>query len=65
VAPKPFLAADKFIAVASALHDRAGCREKTMAVPGRLELPTFGLGNRCSIRLSYGTNWGILFLGTF
>src|SRR5579863_6445081 len=28
-----------------------------MAVPGRLELPTFGLGNRCSIRLSYGT-WG-------
>ena len=26
-----------------------------MAVPGRLELPTFGLGNRCSIRLSYGT----------
>ena len=26
-----------------------------VAVPGRLELPTFGLGNRCSIRLSYGT----------
>src|SRR5262245_7767185 len=26
-----------------------------LAVPGRLELPTFGLGNRCSIRLSYGT----------
>src|SRR5712691_7741614 len=26
-----------------------------MAVPGRLELPTFGLGNRCSIQLSYGT----------
>src|SRR5271168_2374209 len=29
-----------------------------MAVPGRLELPTFGLGNRCSIRLSYGTSSG-------
>jgi hypothetical protein len=27
-----------------------------MAVPARLELATFGLGNRCSIRLSYGTN---------
>ena len=26
-----------------------------MAVPTRLELVTFGLGNRCSIRLSYGT----------
>jgi hypothetical protein len=26
-----------------------------MAVPARLELATFGLGNRCSIRLSYGT----------
>ena len=22
--------------------------------PGRVELPTSGLGNRCSIRLSYG-----------
>ena len=28
---------------------------REMAVPGRLELPTFGLGNRCSIQLSYGT----------
>ena len=26
-----------------------------MAIPGRLELPTYGLGNRRSIRLSYGT----------
>ena len=28
---------------------------KTLAIPGRLELPTYGLGNRRSIRLSYGT----------
>jgi hypothetical protein len=28
-----------------------------MAVPARLELATFGLGNRCSIRLSYGTSY--------
>src|SRR5580704_19157286 len=34
---------------------RSARREIGMAVPGRLELPTFGLGNRCSIRLSYGT----------
>ena len=27
-----------------------------LAVPAKLELATFGLGNRCSIRLSYGTN---------
>jgi len=27
----------------------------TLAIPGRLELPTYGLGNRRSIRLSYGT----------
>ena len=29
--------------------------ENEMAIPGRLELPTYGLGNRRSIRLSYGT----------
>src|ERR1700686_5388083 len=26
---------------------------KTMVALGRVELPTFGLGNRCSIHLSY------------
>ena len=26
-----------------------------MAIPGRLELPTYGLGNRRSVQLSYGT----------
>ena len=25
-----------------------------VVAPGRVELPTFGLGNRCSIHLSYG-----------
>lgn len=25
-----------------------------MVAPGRFELPTSGLGNRCSIQLSYG-----------
>jgi hypothetical protein len=31
------------------------CAPKALAIPGRLELPTYGLGNRRSIRLSYGT----------
>jgi hypothetical protein len=34
---------------------------RCVAVPGRLELPTFGLGNRCSIRLSYGTARGAMY----
>jgi hypothetical protein len=27
---------------------------KKLAPPGRVELPTNGLGNRCSVHLSYG-----------
>ena len=30
-------------------------QDSALAIPGRLELPTYGLGNRRSIRLSYGT----------
>jgi hypothetical protein len=33
----------------------ATSQKKTLAVPARLERATFGLGNRCSILLSYGT----------
>jgi hypothetical protein len=29
-----------------------------VVAPGRVELPTFGLGNRCSIHLSYGASAG-------
>jgi hypothetical protein len=31
-----------------------------MVAPGRVELPTFGLGNRCSIHLSYGAKFSNL-----
>jgi hypothetical protein len=37
-----------------------------MVAPGRVELPTFGLGNRCSIHLSYGaayTGFGLRLSG--
>ena len=30
-----------------------------MGAPGRVELPTNGLGNRCSIHLSYGASAGL------
>jgi hypothetical protein len=29
-------------------------KPQNLVAPGRVELPTFGLGNRCSIHLSYG-----------
>ena len=29
-------------------------KREEMVAPGRFELPTSGLGNRCSIHLSYG-----------
>ncbi len=41
--------------MARADKDFSFAARNAVAVPGRLELPTFGLGNRCSIRLSYGT----------
>ncbi len=31
-------------------------RNAEMEAPGRVELPTNGLGNRCSIHLSYGAD---------
>src|SRR5262249_8890836 len=44
----------------TALGGRGVCgvlTPKTLVAPGRLERPTRGLGNRCSVRLSYGASW--------
>ena len=38
-------------------HSHLGASE-TLAIPGGLEPPTNGLGNRCSVLLSYGTAQG-------
>ncbi len=35
-------------------RDRSESKWKMLEAPGRFELPTRGLGNRCSIHLSYG-----------
>ena len=37
-------------------HARARCLGDELGAPGRVELPTNGLGNRCSIHLSYGAD---------
>lgn len=34
---------------------RTGCQREGVALPARLERATPGLGNQCSIRLSYGS----------
>jgi hypothetical protein len=33
-----------------------------LVAPGRVELPTFGLGNRCSIHLSYGAGGSMMII---
>src|SRR6202167_3205798 len=40
--------------IAFAVRQRRINAVKRMVTPARLELPTCGLGNRCSIHLSYG-----------
>jgi hypothetical protein len=41
------------------LRIKRGWSHKEMVTPGGLEPPTRGLGNRCSIHLSYGAGDGL------
>ena len=43
----------------------SNCKLLIMEAPGRVELPTNGLGNRCSIHLSYGAHYSDLLLPVY
>src|SRR5215203_2889469 len=49
--PKPGLPGDGF----RGRSTRQPCQSFPIADPGGLEPPTYGLGNRCSVPLSYGS----------